>query len=236
MIRIQLVRYLLDRGQWEAALRESSTGRTLFPSDFNLDLLAVRSLNQLGRWAEAIEILNTTHVLPSENARESHRLYEQAHTLAALDAMEQGTFADARRYLQAALEWPEHLGQGRPYEPEERLVRYLLGVADRRLGDAAAARAAFEAVVRGTDRAANTASPLALLAIPALAALGRSAELSDRDWDETTGVGRAAAQLTQAVGDGAKLREVTARLAADPAAPFTDLDGRLLLQALTLTP
>ena len=236
VIRIQLVRYLLDRGQWEAALRESSTGRTLFPSDFNLDLLAVRSLNQLGRWAEAIEILNTTHVLPSENARESHRLYEQAHTLAALDAMEQGTFADARRYLQAALEWPEHLGQGRPYEPEERLVRYLLGVADRRLGDAAAARAAFEAVVRGTDRAANTASPLALLAIPALAALGRSAELSDRDWDETTGVGRAAAQLTQAVGDGAKLREVTARLAADPAAPFTDLDGRLLLQALTLTP
>jgi tetratricopeptide (TPR) repeat protein len=205
-IRIHLIRYLQRQARWDDALSESSAGRTLFPGDFNLDLLHVQSLIQLGRAREAIDVLNATHVLPSENARTSHRLYEQAHTMAALDAIESGAYDEARRNLRAALEWPEHLGQGRPYDPDERLQQYLLGVAAQHLGERDEARAAFEAVVEATDLTRARPNRLDLLVIPSLTALGRDPS------------------------------EVTARLAPQRANLGDDLDGRLLLRALSVSP
>ncbi|MGB5661349.1 MAG: hypothetical protein WBO54_17905, partial [Thermoanaerobaculia bacterium] len=79
------------------------------------------------------EILSAAQVLPSENARESHLLWEQAHTQVALKALAAQDYGLAVEHLQAALEWPESLGQGRPYEPEESFVRFLLGMAENRM-------------------------------------------------------------------------------------------------------
>ena len=128
LLHVALVRHLQEAGRWAEALEASGRGRELFPGDFNLDLLHVRSLFQAGDHGEAIRILADTHVLPSENARESHRLYELAHVGAALDELDDGNSAAARGHLEAALEWPESLGQGRPFDPDEQLVRFLLGV------------------------------------------------------------------------------------------------------------
>jgi len=150
----------------------------------------VQSLLHLGRPREAVAILEATHVLPSENARDSHRLWERAHALAALDALEGGANDEAARHLRAALQWPEHLGQGRPYEPEERLARYLLGFAERRLGNIDAARAGFDAVVSATDLATDTPDRLDLLAVPALVALGRMEALETAWPNPTSDAGR----------------------------------------------
>jgi hypothetical protein len=73
------------------------------------------------------------------------------------------------------MEWPESLGQGRPYVPEERMSRYLLGVAEARLGRKAEARAAFEAVVTASGGAdADSGGRWDLLRVAALRRLGRS--------------------------------------------------------------
>jgi hypothetical protein len=175
-IRIPLIRYYQRRGRWADALTASARGRDRFPGDFNLDLLHVQSLLHLGRAADAIAILDTTRVLPSENARESHQLYAQAHTLAALTAIDAGRHDEAYAHLQAALEWPERLGQGRPYDPEERLIRFLMGRVDERRGRPEEARRSFEAVVAATRPAGGAATRLDVLAIPALQALGRPAD------------------------------------------------------------
>jgi tetratricopeptide (TPR) repeat protein len=229
-IHIHLIRYLQDRGRWEDALAASSAGRALFPGDFNLDLLHVRSLNQLGRPGESIAILNATHVLPSENARESHLLYEQAHTLAALEAMFDLSYEEGRDHLRAALEWPEHLGQGRPYDPEERLVQYLLGHAEWRIGAEDRARAAFQAVVDATGRPGANGGRLDLLAIPSLASLGRSDAL-DTMWEDVgTDVGRLAMEMIRAAKDGRGFGEITGRYPD----LFDDLLGRMLRRALTI--
>jgi predicted negative regulator of RcsB-dependent stress response len=234
-IRIQLVRYLQSRRRWEDALAESSAARAFFPGDFNLDLMHVLSLNQLGRPSEAIEVLNATHVLPSENARESHRLYVQANTLAALDALERGDYDEAKRRLLAALKWPEHLGQGRPYEPEERLVRYLLGHAELQLGEPGRARAAFESVIDATGRTDARADRLDLLAIPSLAALGRS-DLLRTVWnDDDTQVGRFANELIGNLEAGAAVGELAERFAFEYADLFDDLLGRMILRALSIS-
>ena len=150
-------------GSWDEALGVAEGATGPFPGDFNLDLLRVRSLNHLGRAAESVEILEKTRVLPSENARESHRLYEQAHLLVALDALEEGRLAEAGESLDAALEWPEHLGQGRPYEPEERVARYLLGIALEAAGDPEGAERAFRMVVEASGGQAPTGDRLDLV-------------------------------------------------------------------------
>ena len=145
LLHVTRIRHAHESGMWREALDMSARARGLFPDDFNLDLLHVRALLALDRPRDALDILAATRVLPSENARDSHRLYELAHMAAALDELEAGRTAAAREHLEAALLWPESLGQGRPYNPDERLVRYLLGVVAEREGDAEGARRAFEA-------------------------------------------------------------------------------------------
>ena len=176
ILRITLIRYLQGEGRWAAALESSARAREIFPDDFNLALLHVRALINLGGYGEAIDVLAGTHVLPSENARESHHLHELAHVGAALDEIDAGDHEAAHRHLEAALLWPESLGQGRPFEPDERLVTYLLGVAARGMGDRDGARGAFEAVAAragGVGTGSLPSDPGDLLAISALHALGR---------------------------------------------------------------
>ena len=182
LLRIALVRHLQEAGRWAEALEASGRGRELFAGDFNLDLLHVRGLLQAGDHGEAIGILADTRVLPSENARESHRLYELAHVGAALDELDAGNRAVARGHLETALEWPESLGQGRPFDPDERLVRFLLGV----VGDAGSGPGAGSAdpevaasLRARADSLAGAASPTAViegaLVRRALATAGRLA-------------------------------------------------------------
>ncbi|MBT8395446.1 MAG: DUF5107 domain-containing protein, partial [Gemmatimonadetes bacterium] len=116
ILHVRLIRHYQEQSDWEGALLALEKARSRFPNDFNLDLLQAKTLLNLGRALEAASILESTHVLPSENARESHHLYEQAHVMAALDALDRGATAAAKEHLLAALEWPESLGQGRPYE------------------------------------------------------------------------------------------------------------------------
>jgi tetratricopeptide (TPR) repeat protein len=139
IVHIHLIQWLQGEGQWGEALASVDHARERFPDDFNLDLLEAKALINLGRPEEAAEILTHTHVLPSENARESHRLWEQALTMAALDAYDQGNLQKAKGHLERAMSWPENLGQGRPYEPEERLPRFILGLVETRLGNRDAA-------------------------------------------------------------------------------------------------
>ena len=186
ILRVELIRHLQDEERWSGALQASARGREMFPDDFNLDLLHARALLNLGAYGEAIEVLGATHVLPSENARESHRLYELAHIGAALDDLDAGSLEGARAHLAAALLWPESLGQGRPYDPDEGLVRFLVSVAARVAGDEGIAREALELVAAdagGTfDRPLNSGD---ILAIAALHGLGRNPGLSIDDGPET---------------------------------------------------
>ena len=182
VLRVEWIRHLQDERRWAGALEASARGREMFPRDFNLDLLHARALINLDAYDEAVRVLAATDVLPSENARESHLLYELAHVGAALDDFDAGAHGEARAHLEAALLWPESLGQGRPFDPDERLVRFLLGVTARAAGDESVAREAFEAVVaRANGPGDRPSGPGGVLAIAALHALGRDPGQSVRD-------------------------------------------------------
>jgi tetratricopeptide (TPR) repeat protein len=233
-IRIQLVRYYLDHGRWEDALEVSGAGRERFPGDFNLDLLHVSALNQLGRIDEAMQIIDAAHVLPSESGRESHRLFAQAHTLAGLRSLESGNARDALAHLNKALEWPERLGQGRPYEPEERLVQFLIGAASVESGDRGSAEAAFESVIAATPLDNVGSSRGDLLALLALGALNQG--LDNLTTDENTDVGRMARAVIRATQRGLTPSAGIRSIVGDFGELFADLDGRSLKRAMLVTP
>ncbi|MDE2875020.1 MAG: DUF5107 domain-containing protein [Gemmatimonadota bacterium] len=196
ILRVGLIRYLLDEERWADALQASAAAREIFPGDFNLDLLHARALLNLGSHGEAISVLAATRVLPSENARESHHLYELAHIGAALDDLDAGNAEGARGLLEAALLWPESLGQGRPYNPDERLVRFLLGVAARAAGEEAIAREALEAAAADANTSmAGSLETGDVIAVAALSSLGRGPGLSIDD-----ALARAASDNPEAVG------------------------------------
>ncbi|MFT5142168.1 MAG: tetratricopeptide (TPR) repeat protein [Rhodothermales bacterium] len=149
---IHLIRFYQGEGRWEDAARTSGPGRTEYPNDFNLDLLHAESLLHLDRAGEALQILETTHVLPSENASQSHNLFEWAHVMSGLDVLESDPGA-ATAHFRRSLAWPEHLGQGRPYEPDDRIPQYLLALSLARGGagdaDLATLRTGLEAMATG---------------------------------------------------------------------------------------
>ncbi|MGE5813231.1 MAG: DUF5107 domain-containing protein [Acidobacteriota bacterium] len=225
-IRIPLIRFYQEQRRWTDALTVSARARDQFAGDFNLDLLHARSLVNLNRAVEAIAILDKARVLPSENARDSHQLYVQAHVLAALSAIQARRLDEAYAHLGTALEWPEHLGQGRPYDPEERLVRLILGRVEEQRGRAEQAARSFEAVVAATKAARGALTWLDLLAIPALRSLGRAQEI------DHLVLSRASNPRTDAT-----VRALAGALAngtVPAGSGFRDLDEELVTRALSL--
>jgi tetratricopeptide (TPR) repeat protein len=92
VLHVYLARQLQDLERWAESLTALEVARSRFPEDFNLALLQARTLVRLDRADEATALLATIEVLPSEHARESHRIYEQAHTLVAMGALERNTW------------------------------------------------------------------------------------------------------------------------------------------------
>ncbi len=127
LTEIYLIRHYQRTGQWQKSLDRSGSAIGRYLGDFNLELLHARALLFLGQTVEAVEVMETTFVLPSENAGQSHLLFMAAHLMAAMDAIESGELDLARSHVERSMEWPERLGQGRPYEPDELIAQFIMG-------------------------------------------------------------------------------------------------------------
>lgn len=176
LMHVAYAQVLEEQGAWAEALGALGEARRRFPGDFNLALFEARALMGAGRPSDVLNVLADVQVLPSEHARGTRQLYADAHTIVAMDQLEAGRYSQARASLLQALEWPEHLGEGRPYHPEERLQQFLLGVVEDAAGDTAARDTRLRSVLDRTVRAgaADATSVLDLLGARAAEVLGRS--------------------------------------------------------------
>jgi tetratricopeptide (TPR) repeat protein len=234
LLRIPLVQQLQRERRWETALEVSGSALDVFPDDFDLALLHVRSLNEVGGYEESLRIMEQIRVLPSEHSSEAHDLFSHAHLMAGLAALDRGDAHTAETHFEAAMTWPERLGQGRPYEPEERLARFLLGLARADAGDGEAANEAWTGVVEATPSAGfrgGNVTRLDLLGALALERLGRRSTLSDFG----NGQEGAMARLVQIVRSGARTDTSVAYALEGASAGmhdvFSDVEGRLLRHA-----
>ena len=117
-----------------AALGIAKAGYERFPAHFVMGMEYARHLIQARAYEEALAVLDRLVVLPYENASEGRVLYERAHLMLAGARIKERRFAEALVHIAKSREWPERLGAGRPYTPDERLQGVMEAYAARSLG------------------------------------------------------------------------------------------------------
>jgi hypothetical protein len=121
----KLVEYYEHSDNQSMALTASSAAYKKFRSNPIIALQHATSLLNNGQYANCIKILEGMVFLPNEGSSVGKVVYEQAYILLALDLMKNKKYKDALTKLDKAREWPESLGVGEPYEPDNRLQDYL---------------------------------------------------------------------------------------------------------------
>jgi tetratricopeptide (TPR) repeat protein len=121
-----------------AGLDTAKAGYEKFPGNFVMGLEYTRHLIDSRAHEEALAVLDRLVVLPYENASEGRVLYERAHLMLAGDLIRNRKYDEALAHIAKSREWPERLGVGKPYTPDERLQAMMEAYCNRRLGRDAA--------------------------------------------------------------------------------------------------
>ena len=131
---LALARRHAELSSLKEALDVSRGAFEKFPGNFMLGLEYARALIESAQYPPALEVLERLDVLPYEGASEGRMLYEKAHLLLAAENIRSRKYEDALAHIRNSKEWPEHLGVGKPYDPDERLQEYMENLCLLRLG------------------------------------------------------------------------------------------------------
>lgn len=105
----------------------------------------VELLNLNGEYDEAIQFLNNHHFRTWEGGRETYWRYVDAHTLKAVQLMDDGKNEAAVAELERALVYPENLEVGKPTHDEKNaMIYYFMGNAYEQMGNAKQAKANYQ--------------------------------------------------------------------------------------------
>lgn len=183
---------LADDGDWRAAYRlsryELQTGHfaeglatveklyAAHPDQFVVGMYYAKALLYHDRFEDCLEVLEKVQVLPFEGAGEGKVVYLQANVLEAMRRMQLGKYKQALKYLAAAREWPENLGVGQPYEPDERLIDWLEAYCRNKTGETQKAGQLYEAIADYTLSRRERPDATHYLGVRALDMLGRKSE------------------------------------------------------------
>lgn len=144
----RLIAFELAQGMNAKALRSATAASERFPKEDAIKIALARAYLGNGRYQACYETLKNAEVLPFEGQRDIQALYANCQMALALEAINTGKFKVAEERLEGSKVYPEHLGTGKPADPDFRVQDYLLMLSFERSGDAGKAdlqRAAFEA-------------------------------------------------------------------------------------------
>ncbi|NMC38830.1 MAG: DUF5107 domain-containing protein [Bacteroidales bacterium] len=131
-----------------------------FPANPVIGIDYAKALINNGKYAECLKILEKITILPQEGAHEGHDLYELANLSLAVNMIEQGKFIQAIKYIDESKKWPENLGAGKPYEPDERFQDYLLSSCYKMRGNKKIADRYSNQINRYSDKNRNGGNPI----------------------------------------------------------------------------
>jgi tetratricopeptide (TPR) repeat protein len=104
------------------------------PDNFRIGLRKAVVLNSLKEYEKSIDLLSKLQVLPYEHATGSRKIYTQAYWGSTINAIQKERWNEAKKLVEQALKWPEQLGVGKPFDPEERLSLMFLAFIEKQIG------------------------------------------------------------------------------------------------------
>ena len=130
-----LSNYFYDLGNYEKAnqILEKSYQNDI--SNYIIGMDYIKSLVKLKKYELAISILKKLNILPYEHAGEGRELYSSAYIGLALEHIKKSKLKNAIDILNDSKMWPENLGVGKPYNPDERIENYLIYYCLEKLKD-----------------------------------------------------------------------------------------------------
>lgn len=162
----QLIERHLADGRFAEAVTVGRRVTARSPTNYVLGMLLARSLVLAGESGDALGVLGGLTVLPYEGAVDGRRLYREAHLRLAIAEMASDAPA-ARRHVQEAQAWPEHLGAGRPYDDaiDHRLDDWLAWRIDPRAASSNIATSSRERIFQATHGPAGAGGLVSALAL-----------------------------------------------------------------------
>lgn len=127
--------YYAEHGRANEALKQADRSRMEFPDNYAVGMDYAEALIQSRQYAFAIERLQGLEVLPFEGASAGRSLYEQAHYRESVRLIQQKKYKQAIKLLIQSKEWPENLGVGKPFDPDERIPDFLLAHCYDKMGN-----------------------------------------------------------------------------------------------------
>jgi len=114
------------------------------PSSYIVGLQYAQMLVLNKQYPAALNVLNKLAMLPAEHALDAPRLFRQANILYAIENMKGRKWKIAAQYLQKAETWPENLGAGQPYNPDNRITQFMLAYCYENQGNKDLSEKAFD--------------------------------------------------------------------------------------------
>lgn len=139
----KLAKFYADHQQLTKAVGLAEKKYKSHPESYVLGLQYARMLRLTNRYADALTVLERVSMLPAEGAKDAHGLYRETNLLQAVEWMKAKKWREAVRYLQKAETWPENLGSGAPFRPDNRLTQFLLAYCYDQLRNRAQADRAY---------------------------------------------------------------------------------------------
>jgi Flp pilus assembly protein TadD len=133
----------------------------------------VECLVELGRWDEALVLMQAYRYRPWEGARQMHALWTRALTGRAAEREQAGDHAAALADYELALTYPRNLGVGCAAYPQEARIRWLAAECAGKLGDEARRQALLQGAA---DERHEHVCEADLFRLRALRALDRAEE------------------------------------------------------------
>lgn len=147
----RLIAFQLAQGMNAQALATATAASERFPGQDQIKIALARAELRNGRYQACYETLDKATVLPFEGQRDIQALYANCQMALAIEAIKTGNFKLAEERLKGSKVYPEHLGTGRPADPDFRVQDFLLALNYERAGgsanaaEAAARKAEFDA-------------------------------------------------------------------------------------------
>ena len=130
----EIIKYYEAKSLFTEQLKQSQIAAGKFPENYVIGLDLAQALVNNKEYDTSLEILSKINVLPSEGSFSGRQIYGKASLLRAIELFKKGEYKGAKAKLSLSYLYPENMGSGKPFDPDERHIDLFMAEIENKLG------------------------------------------------------------------------------------------------------